>query len=351
MFFRILFFALSLTVALSSCGSAGGSDPVPPHPGQGGGTTTVPTLKKTYNNPVIRSSVPDPTVIKAADGFFYLYGTEDIRNVPVFRSKDLVKWTQIGTAFNNATRPSNLPARGMMWAPDINFIGGRYVLYTSIGVWGDDWANQIRVATADKPAGPFTDRGIVIDRTQEVANSIDQFFIQDGGKNYMFWGSFHGIYGIELSEDGLSIKPGAEKVQVAGTQMEGTYIHKRGRYYYLFGSAGSCCEGNRSTYHVVYGRSENLFGPYVTKDGRRMLDGASETMLSGNNLFAGPGHNAEFITDDKGQTWMLYHAFDKKDPDNGRQVMLDPVMWADDWPYIQGGSPSYLHEAPVFNAQ
>ena len=63
MFFRILFFALSLTVALSSCGSAGGSDPVPPHPGQGGGTTTVPTLKKTYNNPVIRSSVPDPTVI------------------------------------------------------------------------------------------------------------------------------------------------------------------------------------------------------------------------------------------------------------------------------------------------
>lgn len=348
---NLFLFAISLVVALSSCGSSNNEGPLPPSPGQGGGTKPKPTLKKTYNNPVIHSSVPDPTVIKAADGYFYLYGTEDIRNVPIFKSKDLVKWDQVGTAFTTATRPTNLPARGMMWAPDINFIGGQYVLYTSIGVWGSDWDNQIRCATASSPTGPFTDRGIIIDRTQGVANSIDQFFITDNGRNYMFWGSFHGIYGIELSEDGLSIKPGAEKVQIAGRQMEGTYIHKRGKYYYLFGSAGSCCEGLRSTYRVIYGRSENLFGPYVTKDGRRMLDGAYETMLSGNNFFAGPGHNAEFITDDEGNDWMLYHAFEKKDPDNGRQVLLDRIQWANDWPFVQGAGPSYLNEAPVFKNQ
>lgn len=348
---NIFYLIISLAVALSSCGSSSGSTPVPPDPGHGGGTNPNPPKKQTYNNPVIRFSVPDPTVIKAADGFFYLYGTEDIRNVPVFRSKDLVKWTQTGTAFTDATRPKNLPARGMMWAPDINFINGQYVLYTTIGVWGSDWDNQIRCATADKPTGPFVDKGIVIDRTQGVANSIDQFFIRDGGHNYMFWGSFHGIYGIELSADGLSIKPGAEKIQVAGTQMEGTYIHKHGKYYYLFGSAGTCCEGARSTYKVIYGRSESLFGPYLTKDGRRMLDGAYDTMLSSSNIFAGPGHNAEFVTDDAGQDWILYHAYQKSDPDNGRQVMLDPIQWTDDWPSVQGGKPSYLHEAPVFKNQ
>ena len=54
-------------------------------------------------------------------------------------------------------------------------------------------------------------------------------------------------------------------MQIAGTLTEGTYIIKRDGYYYLFGSAGSCCDGANSTYHVVVARSENLMGPYVNK--------------------------------------------------------------------------------------
>ena len=30
---------------------------------------------KTYNNPVIKWSLPDPSVFKAADGYYYLYAT------------------------------------------------------------------------------------------------------------------------------------------------------------------------------------------------------------------------------------------------------------------------------------
>lgn len=41
-----------------------------------------------------------------------------------------------------------------------------------------------------------------------VQNSIDPFYIEDAGKKFLFWGSFRGIYGIELSEDGLSVKQG-----------------------------------------------------------------------------------------------------------------------------------------------
>ena len=44
----------------------------------------------TYSNPVIDKSAPDPTVIRAEDGTYYLYATEDTRNVPIYRSTNPV---------------------------------------------------------------------------------------------------------------------------------------------------------------------------------------------------------------------------------------------------------------------
>ena len=152
-----------------------------------------------YRNPVINYSLPDPTVIKANDGYFYLYATEDIRNTPIHRSRNLVDWEEIGTAFTNETRPTFEP-KGGLWAPDINYIGGRYVLYYSMSVWGGEWTCGIGVATADKPEGPFTDHGALFrSNTIQVQNSIDPFYIEEGGKKYLFWGSFHGIYGIYVN--------------------------------------------------------------------------------------------------------------------------------------------------------
>jgi DNA topoisomerase-1 len=87
----------------------------------------------------------------------------------------------------------------------------------------------------------------------------------------MAWGSFHGIYLTELTEDGLEVDDIHNLTRIAGTAYEGTYIHKRGDYYYLFASTGSCCEGLKSTYQTVVGRSKSLYGPYVNKAGERML--------------------------------------------------------------------------------
>ncbi len=53
--------------------------------------------ENSYNNPVVAYSLPDPTVIKAADGYFYLYATENIRNTPIHRSSDLVNWKRFDT--------------------------------------------------------------------------------------------------------------------------------------------------------------------------------------------------------------------------------------------------------------
>ena len=307
-----------------------------------------------YHNPVSKYSLPDPTVIKDANGYFYLYATEDTHNVPIYRSKDLVTWRYAGTAFTDATRPMDFVPNGSIWAPDINYVNGQYVLYYSKSEWGKTWECGIGVATADRPSGPFTDVGkLFISSEIGVQNSIDPFYIEeDDGSKYLFWGSFRGIYGIQLSEDGLSIKPGAQKVQIAGTLTEGTYIYKHDGYYYLFGSAGTCCEGLNSTYRVMVARSENLMGPYVNKSGRPALENNFMLVMQKSNKVVGPGHNSEIVQDDAGQYWMLYHGFDAADPDGGRKVYLDQILWdKDGWPIVRNRVPSATANAPVFNKE
>ena len=301
--------------------------------------------KNVYHNPVINYSLPDPSVIRGEDDYFYLYATENIRNLPIHRSKNLVDWEYVGTAFTNDTRPDFEP-KGGLWAPDINKIGDKYVLYYSMSVWGGEWTCGIGCATADKPEGPFKDHGKMF-RSNEinVQNSIDPFYIEDGGKKYLFWGSFRGIYGIELSDNGLSIKKGAKLRQVAGTAYVGTYIHKKDGYYYFFASIGTCCEGLKSTYTTVVGRSKKLFGPYVDKSGKKMLDNHHEVLIHKNDAFVGTGHNSEIVTDKAGNDWMFYHAVSTKNP-GGRVLMMDKVNWKDGWPSVAGSSPSIEAERP-----
>lgn len=301
-----------------------------------------------YSNPVVPSSLPDPTIIKAADGWFYLYATEDTRNTPIYKSKDLLKWTFVGTAFNSNTRPTFEP-NGGLWAPDINYINGKYVLYYSMSVWGGEETCGIGVAVADNPEGPFIDKGKLF-RSNEigVTNSIDQFYIEDGGKKYLFWGSFRGIYAIELSDDGLSVKEGAEKQRIAGTAFEGTYIYKKDGYYYLFASVGTCCEGVNSTYKLVVGRSASLLGTYVDKTGKSMMDNGYTVVIDRNSRFVGNGHCSEIVQDNAGNDWMLYHGVDLTKP-QGRVLMLDQIKWdKDGWPYVEGGTPSISATKPVF---
>ena len=311
------------------------------------------SLAQTVTNrqPVIDMSAPDPTVIRAEDGTFYLYATEDMRNVPIFHSANLVDWKLVGTAFTDNSRPKWLP-KGGIWAPDIQRVGGKYHLYYAKSVWGGEWDAGIGVAVSNNPAGPFVDRGCMFTSKQiGIQNCIDPFYIEDGGKKYLFFGSFHGIYGVELTADGLHVKQGAKPREVAGTFMEATYIRRRGGYYYLFGSTGTCCEGARSTYRITIGRSKSLFGPYVDKTGLRLLDNHYNILLDKDDSVLGPGHNAGLITDDAGNDYMLYHGFKASDPDAGRVVWLSRIVWADGWPSMMMEKDSQKNETvPVIKS-
>lgn len=301
-----------------------------------------------YSNPVINQSAPDPTVLRVADGTYYLYATENVRNLPIFKSDNLVDWTFVGTAFTDESRPQMVPD-GAIWAPDIQYINGKYVLYYSKSRWGGEWECGVGVAVADSPEGPFTDLGpLFISNEIGVQNSIDPVLFADNDKKYLFWGSFRGIYAIEMTDDGLKVKEGAKPIQIAGTLTEGTNIFKHDGYYYLVGSAGTCCEGERSTYRVVVACAENPLGPYVDRDGKPAMENGFSLMMSRSKDVIGPGHNANFVTDDAGQHWMLYHGFDAANPDAGRKVYLDRIIWdSEGWPTVETSQPSAKAARPV----
>lgn len=310
--------------------------------------TMVKYVRK-YDNPVLQKNIADPSVIRGENGIFYLYSTESqlFPHIPIYKSIDLVNWYFVGSAFNDSTRPTSF--EGNLWAPDINCINGKYVLYYSMSVWGGEWTCGIGVAMADYPWGPFENVAKLFDsREIGVQNSIDPFYIEDHGEKYLFWGSHHGIYGIQLADDGLSVKEGAEKFQVAGIGGEGTYICMHNDQYFLFQSFGSCCSGLSSTYNIRVGRADTLRGPYYDRQGKSMMESTGTLFLQGNTFVAGPGHNSEIISDDDGVDWLLYHGYLRSDPDVRRVLYLDKINWDGGWPFIEGYGASQSSEIPFF---
>ena len=293
-----------------------------------------------YVNPVIRLDAPDPSVIKADNNWYYLYATGE----RIYRSLDMVRWEYVRNVFDGKPRPSFVDVNSY-WAPCITKQGNLYVLYFALSTWGGVNEAGIGVATASTPEGPFDiangNGKLFVSGEVGVTNSIDPFYIEEGGAKYIIWGSFYGIYGIELNSDGLTVKNFGNKFQLAGSYFEASYMYKRGGYYYLFASIGSCCEGDASTYQTVVGRSTSFWGPFTSKNGGRMLDNSFDVILSGNSAFVGTGHNARIIEDKGGRTWMAYHAYIRGQSNIGRTVCVDELHWTDDaWPYFINGSPS-----------
>src|SRR5690606_30725897 len=147
----------------------------------------------------------------------------------------------------------------------------------------------------------------------------------------------------------LAVKKGADKVKIAGTAYEGAYIYKKGKYYYFFGSTGSCCEGLNSTYQLVYGRSKSLLGPYVNKKGDLLMNNKHDVLIGKNEGFVGNGHNAQILKDDAGNDWLFYHGFVNEDNSKklDRYLLLSQLKWDQQgWPYVDGNSPQKTANAP-----
>ena len=320
-----------------------------------------------YTNPVLDDNFPDPTIIRAADGWYYAYATQTKRagvivNLQVARSPDLIAWEYLGDALPE--KPRWAAASQKIWAPHVSEHGGRYYLYYSARPDGDDFLS-LAVAVANAPAGPFRDVGQPL-LPGPGFTCIDPMAFDDPatGRRLLYWGSGYGpIWVRELAEDRLSFQPGAEAQAVIHPSpgndpddyhrlVEAAWVHHRDGWYYLFFSGDNCC-GAAAHYAVLVARSRHATGPFETH--AAATANPHTALLAANAHWAAPGHNC-VVTDAAGQDWLAYHAIDPRQPifdaiDDSegysrRVLLLDRLTYADGWPVVAAGGPSWQPQVP-----
>ncbi|MEV6891673.1 family 43 glycosylhydrolase [Kribbella sp. NPDC051137] len=321
----------------------------------------APPSAPTYTNPLmsdIAQAFSDAGLIRAKDGAWYAYATntsltrENAQNggpqhlIPMVRSTDLVHWTFLGDAFSQANHPqwAGWPQKGY-WAPDVRYVDGEYYMYYSApGSTSLDAA--IGLATAPTPAGPWTDIGhpvVNFVKDSEVMEIDPMMFIDSDGTKYLYYGSFRkgGIHVVKLTADGRNTDGESTQV-VSGERGEGTWVQKRGPWYYLFYSGYGCCMGSDGGggYPVLAGRSTSPTGPFVDENGRSLTSnqpgGSIVNSFNGNSLNA-TGHNA-ITVDRSGQEWNIVNSDIRADRSwGGRPQSMDRLDWVGGWPTVRAG--------------
>jgi arabinan endo-1,5-alpha-L-arabinosidase len=344
---------------------------------------SAPAAAAAYHNPLalhlasgeLAQNCADPAVLRdprARSPTWYLYCTSDpvskrerdkggwhFRMIPIYRSTDLVHWAFVADAFSD--RPPGLasPDSGM-WAPEPEYLNGRYYLYFTVTdvvdehspVRGCTHDSAIGVATADSPAGPWTAQSKPVVGPRQAGPgcnfhwTFDPKVVSDGAQKYIYYGSYGGgIWVQRLRADGMAAEGDARRVGANG-RYEGAEVIQRDGWWYLFASATDCCNGPLTGYTVYVGRARTPMGPFLDRLGNDMGSGRAggTPVLSQNgNRWVGSGHNTVF-QDAAGQWWTIYHAIDVNEPFfsapdklTRRLAMLDRIDWVDGWPVAGGG--------------
>lgn len=308
---------------------------------------------------VRRVSVHDPVMIKHSDTY-YLFCTG--RGISVMSSKDLQTWKRERPVFEQIpawTSEAVKGFRGHMWAPDIAYYNGAYYLFYSVSAFGKN-TSCIGVATnktlnPDDPDFGWIDKGLVIQSVPNETNwnAIDpNLIVDEKGTPWLSYGSFwDGLQLVKLKDDLTGPAEGASPVTVCsrkpdpnmpnppsidnnpvdagGNAVEAPFIFKKGRYYYLFASIDYCCKGVNSTYKMIVGRSKNVEGPYVDKEGRSLRHGGGTLLMAGDADWHGVGHNA-VVNMDK-QDYLVFHAYDAND-NGASKLRIFTLKWKKGWP-------------------
>ena len=298
--------------------------------------------------------VHDPVMTKQGDTY-YLFCTG--WGIAVWSSKDMKNWEHEQAVFDEppAWAVEAVPGfRGHIWAPDISYRDGVYYLYYSVSAFGKN-TSCIGLATnttldSDDPDYKWTDHGKVIQSVpgRDLWNAIDpNLAYDDEGQPWMSFGSFwSGMKLVKMDED---LKKPAEpqewytiskRARSFKTQdpdpgegaVEAPFIFKKNGYYYLFVSFDFCCRGPESTYKMVVGRSENITGPYVDKEGVRMDEGGGSLVLEGNEDWHGVGHNSAYTFD--GKDYLIFHGYDASDEGKPKLVIKQMQWNKEKWPVV-----------------
>ena len=310
-----------------------------------------------YQNPIFDFDFPDPTVIRAANGYFYAYATQSFvngvsQNIQAARSIDLETWERLPDAL--PVKPIWANQTQNFWAPHVIYANNKYIMYYSAD---PNTRNGLclAVATATNPAGPFTDKGTPLKCGNSFVN-IDPMAYDDPntGKILLYWGSgFEPIKVQELAADRMNFAPNSNPINLVfpinspdpnmyRDLVEGAWVTYRNGFYYMFFSGDDCCTS--AHYAIMVARSTNATGPF------EVLPENNGVIVKGNDKWLGPGHNS-VIRDDKSTDWLLYHAFHPNDRARGRVMIMNRLVYGSDgWVRAESSAPTKeTRVAPFIN--
>ncbi len=276
----------------------------------------------TYKNPVIPGFYSDPSICRVGDNYYLVSSTfEYYPGVPVFHSKDLVNWEQIGHCID---RNKQLPNGLNIFACTIRHHNGTfYMITTNTGRGGNFYV------TATDPAGPWSNP-IWID----VPGIDPDLFFDDNGKVYVISSAFM-VYEINLETGKLLTEGRRVWLGTGGRYAEGPHIYKKDGYYYLMVAEG----GTEEAHCETIARSNTIWGPFTGNPANPIL--AHANAAGQGNPIQGVGH-ADMIQAHDGSWWIVFHGYRKvvDYPAHhilGRETLLAPVTWPKyGWPVVNG---------------
>jgi xylan 1,4-beta-xylosidase len=309
-----------------------------------------PLAADEFQNPILAGFYPDPSVVRVGEDFYLVNSTFGFfPGIPIFHSRDLVNWKQIGNAIH---RPEQLPyknvalAQSGVYAATIEHRNGTfYVINTCVGCEGNF------IVTATNPAGPWSDP-IWLPHLGGIDPSI---FFDDDGKTYIVhhkdplprkYAAHTQIAVMQVDaktfkplSDDVMLVDGSEKQPWHTEYIEGPHLYKVDGTYYLSAAGG----GTGYTHGQLFYKSNKIFGPYTANPNNPVL-----TQLGlpddREKPITATGH-ADLFDDGKGNWWAVFLATrvydldkkDQQDPGNfhtGRETFMLPVTWKDGWPVV-----------------
>jgi arabinan endo-1,5-alpha-L-arabinosidase len=299
-------------------------------------------------------SIHDPAMAREGDTF-YLFSSGP--GITFYTSRDMTNWSLGGRVFpGEPSWAKSVTSRfdGREWAPDISRHDGKYYLYYAVSApGGNDSAIGLTINKTLDPASrkyQWQDQGVLLRSIagRDLWNAIDPNVIVDcQGTPWMDFGSFwDGIKLVRLARNWKAIAEPQEWYSIAKrdrsileddrdpgpAQIEGPFIFQKGDYYYLFVSWGLCCRGKDSTYKIMIGRSRDVRGPYLDKDGISMAEGGGSLLLAGDRNWAGQGGCSVYNFD--GNDYLIFHAYEMAD-DGLQKLRIARLEWDENgWPVI-----------------
>lgn len=321
-----------------------------------------PLKTGSYRNPILAGFYPDPAICRVGDDFYLINSTFSyFPGIPVFHSRDLVNWTQIGNVID---RPTQLDFIGQqvtrgLFAPTIQFHKGVYYVVCTLVDKGGNF-----LVTATNPVGPWSEPEWL------GFDGIDpSLFFDDDGRAWMVNNGnppdnkplYQGHRAIWIQEFDVAKQQlvGPRSIIVNGgvdlsqkpVWIEGPHLFKRKGWYYL-----CCAEGGTSIQHSqVILRSKSPTGPFVPWENNPIL---TQRNLDGEvpHAVTATGH-ADLVEGPDGQWQAVFLAcrpFAKGFQLTGRETFLLPVRWTDDgWPMIlpKGERVPYVVPTPKVTAK